>query len=85
MDCNEYNEITHELIEKLKIEMMLREDELAIETDQSLETAGAFSDPDLCEIANKVEDFAMKIETPEKRLKRMDFAENSSRGEKGNR
>lgn len=75
VERNDYIEITPELIEKLKIEVMLREDELAIETDKSLEKAGTLNDPDLSEIANEVEDFTMKVETLERMLKRLDARE----------
>jgi hypothetical protein len=85
VERNEYDEITPELIEKLKIEAMLKEDELAIETDRSLEKAGALNDPDLCEIAHKVEDFAINIETLEKQLRQTDGAENKGPDESGDR
>lgn len=69
MERKESNNITLEMIEELKIEVMLREDELAIKTDKSLERSGTLNDPDLCETANKVEDFRMQIDTLEKQLK----------------
>ncbi|HWQ58049.1 MAG TPA: hypothetical protein VN540_03440 [Clostridia bacterium] len=72
MESKYYPDITSELLEQLKIEVMLREDELAIETDKSLETAGALNDPDLCEIASEVEDFAIKVEALEKQLGQFD-------------
>ena len=62
-------EITPELIERLKAEVMLMEDELALETYRSFETAGAFNDPGLCEIASEVENFAMSVETFERMLR----------------
>lgn len=85
VERNELNEITPELLEKLKIEVMLREDELAQETDKSLEKAGALNDPDLCEIANEVEDFAMKVETLEKMLKQADDPADTVAAQAGNR
>ena len=71
MEQSEHFEITPELIERMKLEVMLMEDELAQEIDRSAEAVGAFNDPGLCEIASGVENFAMTVEMLEKMLRRL--------------
>lgn len=67
--------ITLELLEKLQIDLMLREDELAGKTEKSLERAGKLNDPDLSELANEVEKICLQLCDFEKFFARIDAAE----------
>lgn len=61
--------ITPELLEKLRIEVMLREDEVAKKADESVEKAGTLNDPELAAMAADVEDFSMKLGMLEKQFR----------------
>lgn len=74
-----HSEITFELLEKLRIEAMLREDELASETGRVLESIGTLNDPELSELANEAEDIGIEIAHLERMLAQFDYTRNDKR------
>ncbi len=60
--------ITSELLEKLRIEVMLREDEVAKKADESAGKAGMLNDPELATMAEDVENFSMHLHMLEKQF-----------------
>ena len=60
--------ITLEMLEKLKRKAMLLEDELAIEGGRQFEKTGKLNDPGLCEKSLEYENLSMDIRILEERL-----------------
>lgn len=71
-------EVTAEMLEKLKRKAMLMEDELAIEGGRKFVQSGRLNDPGLCEMSIEYENIRMDIEKLEGLLAQIEGKENKT-------